>query len=102
MKLILCSEGFYTDEIVSKCEELVGKTRHKINIAVINEAYAVEHNNTLRWVLDNLNLVRDNFGGRLELVNLLALDRKSVKERVQEADVIFVVGGHPDYLMNSN
>lgn len=99
MKLILASEGFYTEEIVAKCEELVGKPRNIINVVVINEAYAVERN-TLRWVLDNLNKVRDNFGGNLEFVNLLALDTKTIKERIDQGDVIFVVGGNTDYLMS--
>lgn len=100
MKLILCSEGFHTDQIVAKCEELVGKPRKSINIAVINEAYAVEHDNNLRWVLDDLNKVKDNFGGNLELVNLLALDIETVKNRILQNDVIFVVGGNSDYLMS--
>ncbi len=100
MKLILCSEGFYTEQIVAKCEELVGKPRDSINIAVINEGYAVEHKNNLRWVLNNLNDVKDNFGGNLELVNLLALDIKTIKERIEHNDVIFVVGGNTDYLMS--
>ncbi len=100
MKLLLCSEGFYTEEIVKKCEELVGKKRDSINIAVINEAYAVEHKNNLRWVLINLDAVRDNFGGNLELVNLLALDIEIVKARIEQNDVIFVVGGNTDYLMS--
>src|SRR3989344_1367597 len=100
MKLILCSEGFYTEEIVIKCEELVGKPRSAISIAVINEAYAVDHDNNLPWVLENLNMIKNNFGGNLELVNLLALDIKTIKERIMHHDVIFVVGGHTDYLMN--
>lgn len=100
MKLILASAGFYTEEIVTKCEELVGKSRKSISVAVINESYAVEHENNLRWVLDDLNRVRDNFDGNLELVNLLALDIKTIKERLELNDVIFVVGGNTDYLMS--
>lgn len=100
MKLLLCSEGFYTEEIVAKCEELVGKKRDTINIAVINEAYAVEHDNNLRWILPTLNEVKNNFGGKLELVNLLALDIDVVRERIEQHDVIFVVGGNTDYLMS--
>lgn len=100
MKLLLCSEGFSTEEIIAKCEELVGKTRNLINVAVINEAYAVEHENNLRWVLKNLNTVNDTFGGNAELVNLLALDIQTVKTRIGKADVIYVVGGHTDYLMS--
>ena len=99
MKLILCSEGFSTKEIIDKCVELVGKPKDSINVAVINEAYAVETDN-LRWVVSNLNSVKDNFGGNLELVNLLALDAEDIKERLEKSDVIFVVGGHTDYLMS--
>lgn len=99
MKLILCSEGFSTNEVVEKCIELVEKPKNKINVAVINEAYAVETNN-LRWVLNNLTKVTENFGGNLELVNLLALDIQDVKERMDKSDVIFVLGGHTDYLMS--
>src|SRR3989338_10198117 len=99
MKLILCSEGFSTREIIDKCAELVGKPKDSISVAVINEAYAVENNN-LRWVLNNLNKAKDNFGGNLELVNLLALDIEIVKKRIQQHDVISVVGGHTDYLMS--
>jgi dipeptidase E len=100
MKLILASAGFSTPEIVAKCEELVGKSRDKINVAVINESYAVEHEDNLRWVLDDLNRIKDNFGGKLELVNLLALDIKTIRERLELNDVIFVVGGNTDYLMS--
>lgn len=99
MKLILCSEGFSTKEIVLQCEKFVGKPRSKINIAVINEAYAVEHDDNLRWVLNNLTSVKDNFGGKLELINLLALGSDLVRERIKQHDVIFMVGGHTDYLM---
>ncbi|MEK7559161.1 MAG: Type 1 glutamine amidotransferase-like domain-containing protein [Patescibacteria group bacterium] len=99
MKLILCSEGFSTKGIIDKCVELVGKPKDSINVAVINEAYSVENNN-LRWVLNNLNKVKDNFGGNLELVNLLALSIQDIKERIEKSDVIFVLGGHTDYLMS--
>ncbi len=99
MKLILCSEGFSTNEVVNKCVKLVGKSKDLINVSVINEAYAVEDNN-LRWVLNNLTKVKDNFGGNLELVNLLALSIQDIKERIHKSDVIFVLGGHTDYLMN--
>lgn len=99
MKLILASAGFSTPEIVNKCTELVGKPKDDINIAVINEAYAVEHGDH-GWVLTDLNQIKDNFKGRMELVNLLALDVETVKGRIELADVIFVVGGHTDYLMS--
>lgn len=99
MKLLLASAGFYTPEIVAKCVELVGKPQDEINFAVINEAYAVEHDDH-EWVLNDLNRIKDSFTGRMELVNLLALDTVTVRQRLELADVIFVVGGHTDYLMS--
>lgn len=99
MKLILASAGFYTPEIASECVKLVGKPADQINIAVINEAYAVEHGDHT-WVLDDLNRIKKYFSGSMELVNLLALSLAAVEERLNAADVIFVVGGHTDYLMS--
>lgn len=99
MKLILCSEGFSTQEIVDTCIKFVEKPKEAIHVAVINEGYAVEKNN-LRWVVDNLTSVKNNFGGNLELVNVLALESKQIQERLEKSDVIFVVGGHTDYLMS--
>ena len=99
MKLILASAGFYTPEIAQECVKLVGKPAGQINIAVINEAYAVEHGDH-GWMLDDLNRIKKYFSGTMELVNLLALDLPVIKQRLQAADVIFVVGGHTDYLMS--
>lgn len=97
MKLILASAGFYTDEIVQKCVEFVGKPQNEINIAVINEAYAYEFGDH-SWLLNDLDRIKNNFGGSMELVNLLALDMRIVLERISLADVIYVSGGHTDYL----
>jgi dipeptidase E len=99
MKLLLCSEGFYTEEEIAKTEELVGKLRTEISVAVINEAYAVEKGGH-RWVIETLAKVGNIFGGHIELVDLLALDLDEVKERIELCDVIFVIGGHTDYLMH--
>lgn len=98
MKLILCSSGFNTVEMVEACEQLVGKPRSEINIAVINEAYAVVPDNNLRWVLEELTRMPRYFGGNLELVNLLALDKDTIAERLHANDVIYMEGGHSDYL----
>jgi len=99
MKLVLCSEGFYTQASVQACVELVGKPQDKISVAVINEAYAVEEGDKY-WVLDNLNSVAKNFKGGIDIVNLLALPLEKVKQNIMKCDVIFVVGGHTDYLMH--
>ena len=99
MKLVLASAGFSTKEIVDKCIGLTAKPKDQIKLAVLNEAYAVEAGGH-GWVLDTLNRIRNNFKNNIELVNLLALNLQKIEERIRTADVIFVVGGNPDYLMS--
>jgi len=99
MKLVLCSEGFHTQNTVQVCVGLVGKPKDKITFAVINEAYAAEHGDK-RWVVHNLSCVAENFLAEMDLINLLALPLGEVEERIMQKDAIFVVGGHTDYLMS--
>jgi len=99
MKLVLCSEGFHTQNTVQTCVDLVGKPQNKITFAVINEAFAAEHGDK-RWVLNNLSDVAKNFPAEMDIVNLLALPLSEVEERILQKDAIFVVGGHTDYLMS--
>ena len=98
MRLILASVGFGAAGVVEKCVEMVGKRAEKINFAVINEAMAVEYGDH-RWFLEDMDSIRNNFGGRLEMVNLLANDVAKIKERLMAADVIFGAGGNTDWLM---
>src|SRR5690349_4011791 len=99
MKLVLCSSGFFTPEIVSKTVELVGKPQNEISVAVINEAYAVTFRSH-SWVAKELGRIDEYFGGRFELINLLALDTATVKERLEKHDIIYVLGGPTDYEMH--
>lgn len=99
MKLVLCSEGFYTHNTVAACVELCGKPQDHISVAIINEAYAVEHGDK-RWVLNNLNSVAKNFPAEIDIVNLLALPIEEIEARIMAKDVIFVVGGNTDYQMH--
>lgn len=99
MKLILCSEGFYDQSSVQACEELCGKPREEISVAIINEAFAVEEGDK-RWVLDNLNSVPENFGGDIDIIDLLALPLAEIENRIQSKDLMFVIGGNTDYLMH--
>lgn len=99
MKLVLCSEGFHTQNTVQACVKLVGKPQDEITFAVINEAYAAVHGDK-RWVISNLNDVAKNFPAEMDIVNLLALPLEEVEERILQKDALFVVGGHTDYLMS--
>ncbi|HTE57899.1 MAG TPA: Type 1 glutamine amidotransferase-like domain-containing protein [Verrucomicrobiae bacterium] len=98
MKLVLCSEGFHTNNTVQACVELCGKPQDKISFAIINEAYAVVGGDK-RWVLDNLNDVAKNFPAEIDIINLLALSLDEVEARIMQKDALFVVGGSSDYLV---
>jgi dipeptidase E len=99
MKLLLCSEGFATPELIQKGAELVGKPQDQISVGIINEAFAVERGDK-RWMLDNLQSVFDNFSAEVDIINLLALSIEEVESRLANKDLIFVVGGDTDYLMS--
>ncbi|HSX58229.1 MAG TPA: Type 1 glutamine amidotransferase-like domain-containing protein [Candidatus Saccharimonadales bacterium] len=99
MKLVLCSEGFHTQNTVEAFVELVGKPKDKIKFAVINEAYAGEAGDK-HWVVRNLESVANNFPAEMDIVNLLAFPLEETEKRITDKDAIFVVGGHTDYLMS--
>lgn len=101
MKLILASQGFTTDEIAKSVEKLVGKPLKDINIAIINEAYVViPETNDKRWMIRELSYISKYIGGIIDFVNLRAYDKAEVKRRLQNADVMYIVGGKNFILPN--
>lgn len=98
MKAILSSTGITTPELAKSLSGLVDKPLEQINVAVINEATAVEPGDK-RWSFDEMQNLSKVVGGEIDVINLLALDIKTVEERMGFADVIYVVGGMTDYLM---
>jgi len=99
MKLLLTSAGIRTQELADTLSGLVGKSLENINVAVINEASAVEPGDKT-WFFNEINDLRKYVGGDIDFVDLLALSIDEIKERVAFADVIYVVGGNPDYLLD--
>lgn len=98
MKTLLTSAGVCTPELADALSALVGKPLEQINIAVINEAAAVEPGDK-RWFFDEMQNLSRLVGGEIDLINLLALDVQTIEARMVFADVIYVVGGMTDYLM---
>jgi dipeptidase E len=99
MKLLLTSSGLTTPEIIQACVALCAKPQDQIKVAAISEAYAVEQGDK-RWVINELNDITKNFPAEFDLINLLALMPEQIQSRASAADVIFVLGGHTDYLMH--
>ena len=82
---------------VELAEEMTGKTRDQINIAVIIEASATEFKSH-RWAIKELAKMTQTFGGSIEIVNLLLLPPGKIHERLFATDAIFVMGGRPELL----
>ena len=99
MKIILASWGLATEPIIKACEEMVGKPRNEINIAIINEAMKGEAGDH-RWFAEELDHLAKIVGGKMEFVDLQSHPIDYVKERIAVADIIFCFGGYTDYLAN--
>ncbi len=99
-RLLLASSGLANEEIISNLEEMVGKPRKDINVAVINEAIKGEPGDH-RWFTEELTHLTSILGGNIEFIDLQAHDMDYVKSRIDEADMIFCFGGNTDYLANT-
>jgi len=100
MKLLLTSGGLRTDTLLREFERLVGKSASEVNVAIIDEASAVEAGDK-RWKVDELAMIAKRIGGKIDFVDLLALSLDEAKERLLLADAMYVLGGNPDYLMRT-
>lgn len=97
MKLLLASCGLANEEIIAALEEMVGKPRKNINVAIINEAIKAESGD-MRWFTEELARLSSVIGGNLEFIDLQAHDLDYIKNRIDLADMIFCFGGNTDYL----
>ena len=100
MKLLLASSGLANEEIITNLEEMVGKPRQEINVAIINEAMKAEAGDH-RWFAEELTRLMTVLGGNIEFVDLQAHDLDYVKQRIDLADMVFCFGGNTDYLANT-
>lgn len=99
MKIILASSGLANEEIIGALEEMVGKPRDEINVAIINEAIKGEQGD-MRWFAEELQRITEVIGGNIEFIDLQAHDLDYVERRIDVADMIFCFGGNTDYLAN--
>jgi dipeptidase E len=94
MKLILASQGFTTPEIADAAATLAGKPLNTLNVAVINEAYVgIKPGSDENWMVRELSLITQYAKGTVSFVNLRAYGIEEVAQRLEFADVIYIVGG---------
>ena len=94
MRIILASQGFTTDEIENEVSKIVGKPAKDINIAIINEsAYVIDKNKSKRWLINELADIEKHIGGRIDFIDFYMQSLEEIKERLFNADLIYIVGG---------
>jgi dipeptidase E len=94
MKLLLASQGFTTPDIANAVAGLVGKPLTELNVAVINEAYVgIPAGRHEGWLINELSQVAQYAKGTISFVNLRAHDLAEIKQRLEFADLIYIVGG---------
>ena len=99
MKIILGSWGLSTEPIIKNCEDLVGKNRNDISVAIINEAIKGEFGDH-RWFVEELRHLSGIIGGNMEFVDIQAHSLDYVEQRIAAADLVYCFGGNTDYLAN--
>lgn len=93
MKLVLASQGFTTPEIANAVATLVGKQPGEFNVAVINEAYVgIKAGRHEGWMINELSQIAQ-YAKTVSFVNLRAHKISEIKERLDFADLIYIVGG---------
>ena len=99
MRIILGSWGLSTEPIIKNCEDLVGKNRNDISVAIINEAIKGEFGDH-RWFVEELQRLSGIIGGNMEFVDIQAHPLDYVEQRIVAADLVYCFGGNADYLAN--
>lgn len=94
MKLVLASQGFTTPEIAHVVAKLAGKPLTELNVAIINEAYVgIAAGTHEGWLINELSQVTQYIKGTISFVNLRAYDLSEIGQRLEFADLIYIVGG---------
>lgn len=94
MKLVLASQGFTTPEIAKAIAKLANKPLSGLNVAIINEAYVgIAAGRHEGWLINELAQVSQYAKGTISFVNLRAYDLFEIKQRLEFADLIYIVGG---------
>ncbi len=94
MRLVLASQGFTNPEIAKAVGEMVGKPLGEINVAIINEAYvALAGGKDKRWLIRELAQLESYLGGNIDFINLRVCSKEEVKQRLEIADIMYIVGG---------
>lgn len=99
MKLLLTSDGLITKQLQDALIELAGKPFAELNFAFITTAINRDEGDKTKKVKRISSLHSLGFA-KFDLVDVAAIDKEYWLPRLEEADVIFVLGGNTYYLLD--
>lgn len=100
MKLLLTSTGITNPTIQRKFIAMVGKQPQAISLAYIPTAINAHPSPNKRWAIDNIIRLDNMAIGAIDIVDFSALPKDIWLPRLKAADVLFVEGGMPTYLLD--
>jgi dipeptidase E len=98
MKLLLTSNGLSNPSIAQALFTMVGKPATEIRLAVIPTAMNVEKGNK-GWFIDDLNNFQKQQFKSIDIVDISALPKNVWLPRLENADVLFFMGGNTSHLL---
>ncbi|MDR0980066.1 MAG: Type 1 glutamine amidotransferase-like domain-containing protein [Candidatus Nomurabacteria bacterium] len=98
MKAILFSSDFAILDATTELERLVGKPAKDINFVIINEGFIPEKGDDNSFFVDGMHFIKHHFGN-FYLLNLQAMPKEQILERIEKSDAFFCFGGTSGYLM---
>ncbi len=96
MKLLLTSGGISNKSIELALEDLAGKPLKKLNVAFIPTASHWESGDK-SWLIGDLVICQRIFKS-VDIVDIAVLPQEKWKDRLSDADVIFIEGGNTGFL----
>jgi dipeptidase E len=99
MKLLLTSNGLSNPSIANALFALVGKPASEISLAVIPTAMNVETGGK-GWFIDDLNNFQKQQFKSIDIVDISALPKNVWLPRLENADVLFFMGGNTSHLLH--
>lgn len=98
MKLLLTSSGITNKSIAKALFDLVGKKAKDISLVFVPTAANVEVGDKT-WLIDDLNNLKKLKLKSIDIADISALDKKTIQEKFNQADVLFFEGGNSYHLM---
>lgn len=100
MKFLLTSTGITNKSLRDKLMQMVGKSFDEMAVVYIPTAINIASVANKRWAIDNIIRLDNMKIACIDIVDFSAIPKDMWLPRLEKADVLYVEGGNPFYLMD--